>query len=179
MLADAQGARVAAHLLASTGPRTGDAPSYLVVGNGSARRTEKAPGHLDERAAAFDADLGRRLEQGSLAGIDRDLARASSGPTSTRSSSWRRVPDLELEQVDYDDDAVRRSVLGAALVRRHPGLPVVDDARAEQQVLQRPVVAADGHPEDAPRSEHAEGGAHRATSRSPSARPSGCAGAGP
>ena len=87
-------------------PRTGDEPSYLVVGNGSARRTEKAPGHLDERAAAFDADLGRCLEQG---------CRIGRPSTSTwRSELWAerrrdrraggRCPDLELAQVDYDDD---------------------------------------------------------------------------
>jgi hypothetical protein len=31
--------------------------SLIVVGDGSARRTEKAPGYLDERAAEFDAAL--------------------------------------------------------------------------------------------------------------------------
>ncbi len=105
VLADPQGARVAAHLLDST-TRVGEEPSYLAVGNGSACRTEKAPGHLDERAAAFDADLGRRLKDGpsdSLAGIDIELAHAL----------WASVdgivelaalPDLSLVQVDYDDD---------------------------------------------------------------------------
>ena len=101
VLADAQGARIAAHLLASTA-RTGDAPSYLVVGNGSARRTEKAPGHLDERAAAFDADLGQRLEQGALAGIDLDLARAVWADVDAIVELAGVVPDLELERVDYD-----------------------------------------------------------------------------
>ncbi len=58
--------------------RAGDDSSYLVVGNGSARRTEKAPGHLDERAEAFDAGLGRCLKDGlweSVRAIDLDLAR--------------------------------------------------------------------------------------------------------
>jgi hypothetical protein len=79
--------------------------AYLVVGNGSACRTEKAPGHFDDRAAAFDADLARRLRTPSetLAGLDRELAR----------ELWASVdgivemgalPDLSLEQVDYDDD---------------------------------------------------------------------------
>ena len=104
VLADAQGGRVAAHLLAAT-TRAGDEASYLVVGNGSACRTEKAPGHFDDRAAAFDADLARRLRtpSKSLAGLDRELAR----------ELWASVdgivemgalPDLALEQVDYDDD---------------------------------------------------------------------------
>jgi hypothetical protein len=79
--------------------------AYLVVGNGSACRTEKAPGHFDDRAAAFDADLARWLRTPSetLAGLDRELAR----------ELWASVdgivemgalPDLSLEQVDYDDD---------------------------------------------------------------------------
>ena len=105
VLADDQGARVAAHLLASAA-RTRDGTSYLVVGNGSACRTEKAPGHLDERAAAFDADLGRRLKEAmsdSLAAIDRDLARElwASVDAIVEMAS---IPDLELVQVDYDDD---------------------------------------------------------------------------
>ena len=54
VLADHQGGRVAAHLLATT-MREGDVPSYLVVGNGSACRTEQAPGHFDERAAAMES----------------------------------------------------------------------------------------------------------------------------
>ena len=48
-----QGERVAASLLADV-PRTGSSPSVLLVGNGSACRTEKAPGHLDDRAVGFD-----------------------------------------------------------------------------------------------------------------------------
>jgi len=112
ILADPQGSRVARSLLsASEGVETGaSAPSsttasYLVVGNGTACRSEKAPGHLDERAAAYDDALRAAL-------------------TSSRHASW---PDVELgtgllasldgiarlpqvlpegtrAQVDYDDD---------------------------------------------------------------------------
>lgn len=53
------GARVGRALLEAVGAdETSDAASatgVLVVGNGTAKRTEKAPGHLDERAEAFDA----------------------------------------------------------------------------------------------------------------------------
>jgi hypothetical protein len=35
--------------------RSADRVGLLVMGDGSARRSTKAPGHLDERAAAFDA----------------------------------------------------------------------------------------------------------------------------
>ena len=100
VLADAQGARVAAHLLDST-ERDGDKPSYLVVGNGSAKRTEKAPGHYDERAEPFDAALGEALKAG-RPDVDRELAR----------ELWASVEALtELPpaasgatvRVDYDD----------------------------------------------------------------------------
>jgi hypothetical protein len=49
----------------------------LVMGDGSSRRGEKAPGYLDERAFAFDDEVGRALAQGdaaALAGLDRGLA---------------------------------------------------------------------------------------------------------
>lgn len=55
----------------------GGEASYVVVGNGSAKRSTEAPGYLDERAAAFDAGLGRCLKVGaseSLADIDVGLA---------------------------------------------------------------------------------------------------------
>jgi hypothetical protein len=105
VLADDQGARVAAHLLEAT-TRDGDEPAYLVVGNGSARRTEKAPGHLDERAAAFDEELARRLKEAStdaFATIDRDLA-DELWASVAGIVEMARLPDLELVQVDYDDD---------------------------------------------------------------------------
>ena len=43
----------------------------LVMGDGSARRSPRAPGHLDPRAAAFDAETERALRQ---AGFDALLA---------------------------------------------------------------------------------------------------------
>jgi hypothetical protein len=51
------------------GPRDG----LLVMGDGSARRTEKAPGWLDERAAGFDAGVGDALAAGDPAQLARDL----------------------------------------------------------------------------------------------------------
>lgn len=73
VLASPQGRRVAEHLLATT-TRTGDEPSYLAVANGSAKRTEKAPGHVDDRALAFDAALGEALATGRLAEADLRLS---------------------------------------------------------------------------------------------------------
>ncbi len=53
--------------------------SVLVVGDGSARRTEKAPGHFDARAEGFDVLLDDALAAGdpaALLALDADLAAA-------------------------------------------------------------------------------------------------------
>jgi hypothetical protein len=50
----------------------------LVMADGTARRTLKAPGYLDERAAPFDAEIQRAVSTGDLAALqalDRTLAR--------------------------------------------------------------------------------------------------------
>ncbi|MEU9984963.1 hypothetical protein [Streptomyces sp. NPDC050856] len=52
--------------------------ALLVLGDGSACRTLKAPGYLDERAAGFDAAAARALgaaDTGALAALDERLAR--------------------------------------------------------------------------------------------------------
>jgi hypothetical protein len=59
--------------LAGLAPRVG----LLVMGDGSACRTERAPGYLDERAAGFDAEVARALataDAAALAGLDAALA---------------------------------------------------------------------------------------------------------
>lgn len=73
VLADPRGAEVGRWLL-ETVPRSGSEPSYLVVGNGSARRSERAPGHLDPRAEELDKALEAGLRAGSLEGVDLSLA---------------------------------------------------------------------------------------------------------
>lgn len=100
VLADAQGARVAAHLLDATS-RSGGEPSYLVVGNGSAKRTEKAPGHFDERAEEFDRALGESLRAGHPAV---DVALAGELWASTDAIvELAELDDLGAARVDYDD----------------------------------------------------------------------------
>lgn len=101
VLADPQGERVAEHLLELA--RDGaDEPSYLVVGNGSAKRSEKAPGHLDERAHDFDATLGASLRAGRPevdAALAHELWASVEGI-----ARMRELGDLGPAQVDYDAD---------------------------------------------------------------------------
>jgi hypothetical protein len=64
----------AGRLLAAQPGRT----ALLVMGDGSACRTLKAPGYLDERAEAFDAGAARALgdaDVAALAALDEQLAR--------------------------------------------------------------------------------------------------------
>ena len=78
VVAAGAGERVARHLVAQAGATvvTDDPTGVLVVGNGSAMRTEKAPGHFDERAEAYDETLRELLvgpDPAGLAGIDTEL----------------------------------------------------------------------------------------------------------
>lgn len=78
--------RVADHLVGEAGARVrrldlgGEAPDggpSLIIGNGSASRTEKAPGHLHPAAADFDDRLDaclRAPDPDAIAALDRKLA---------------------------------------------------------------------------------------------------------
>ncbi|MEV4999760.1 hypothetical protein [Nocardioides sp. LML1-1-1.1] len=90
------GLRVAAALVAASGGAVvdDDETGVLVVGNGSATRTEKAPGHLDERAAGFDAALRR-----TFTGIDTALAAELWADT----ACLGELPPLGEAEVLYDD----------------------------------------------------------------------------
>lgn len=103
VLAGAQGQRIASHLLAVTA-RTGDEPSYLVVGNGSAKRSESAPGFVDERAVPFDDDLGARLRAGALDGIDAALARELWADTEAIAGLGEVLPPGCAARIDYEGD---------------------------------------------------------------------------
>ncbi|MFF7382624.1 hypothetical protein [Streptomyces griseoluteus] len=81
-----EGVAVAADLPAGQCARLGaettgrnDRTALLVMGDGSASRTLKAPGYLDDRAAPFDAEAARALgtaDLAALAALDTGLARA-------------------------------------------------------------------------------------------------------
>lgn len=82
VLADPQGARVASALLDAvgwTGGTVAGCDRILVVADGSARRGEKAPGHLDERSFGFDETVEKALlsgEPAALRDLDADLGDA-------------------------------------------------------------------------------------------------------
>jgi hypothetical protein len=80
VVADEQGTRVGQALLAEVGAREAtSAAAYLVVANGSARRSETAPGYIDARAVPFDTAVEAALvapHPEALAGLDPDLASA-------------------------------------------------------------------------------------------------------
>jgi hypothetical protein len=107
VVASSQGRRVAEHLLAAAPARDGDHPSYLVVGNGSACRTEKAPGHLDERAHGFDDGLRAALttpDPEALAVVDPGLADELWADTGGFARLAELVPADATVTVDLDDD---------------------------------------------------------------------------
>ncbi len=72
-------ARLGAELAGAEVPGPGlGGTGLLVLGDGSARRGPKAPGHFDERAAAFDATVEKAVRAGDLGAlldVDPALAR--------------------------------------------------------------------------------------------------------
>jgi len=67
IVGDELGVRVGTHLLGRA--PVDEADDVLVVADGSARRGEKAPGHLDERAFAFDQAIDTALRRGDAAAL--------------------------------------------------------------------------------------------------------------
>ena len=107
---DAQAERIAGCLLESSAPhrvgaRAAADDPVLVMANGSAKRTEKAPGHLDDRAIAFDDALGAALAEGdtdALAALDPTLA-AELWASGIEGLSGLAGLTVEKAQVDYFD----------------------------------------------------------------------------
>lgn len=94
--------RIGAELL---GDFRGSGPGLVVVANGTATRTEKAPGHFDERAEAFDALIGSALRAGdvrTLADLDLDLAADLWAPDVASLAALASF-DVASARVDYDD----------------------------------------------------------------------------
>lgn len=102
------GERVARHLLdaAHADASVADATGVLVVGNGSAKRTVKAPGHFDERAEAFDDDLRRALVEpapAALSGVDEALAEELWADVGAIRALGELLTNAHTADVRYDD----------------------------------------------------------------------------
>jgi hypothetical protein len=111
-----------AELGASIG-RSGVRAGLLVMGDGSARRSERAPGHLDARAAAFDASTERAFRSAdfdALLAISPGLARelmATGRPAWQVLAGALRGAELTSD-VLYSDDPFGVAYLVAVLESR-------------------------------------------------------------
>ncbi|HEY4315185.1 MAG TPA: hypothetical protein VGO19_06735 [Actinomycetes bacterium] len=94
--------RIGAELL---GADQGSGPGLLVVANGTATRTEKAPGHFDERSAAFDSVIGAALRAGDTAALrdlDLELAADLWAPDVPALAGLAGF-EIATSDIDYDD----------------------------------------------------------------------------
>jgi hypothetical protein len=115
VVADAQGSRVAEALLAEVVGAAGrgevdggthDPRAILVVGNGSARRTDASPGPYDERAVPFDAALDtalRTADVGALRSVDARLSEELWAATGCFAELADALEGAHLVGADYDD----------------------------------------------------------------------------
>ena len=107
VVASAQGSRVAAALLDEvvSGAEPGD-PGVLVVGNGSARRTDVSPGPFDARGVPFDDALASALrgpDPAALRSLDAALAEELWADTGCFDELADLLESATLVGVDYDD----------------------------------------------------------------------------
>lgn len=103
----ARRARVGEALVAAAGGEvvTSDETGVLVVGNGTATRTDRAPGHLDERAEHFDAGLRAALlgDVAALGLVDLALADELWADVDALVGLPALVPQGAAAEVIYDD----------------------------------------------------------------------------
>jgi hypothetical protein len=115
VLGDSQGVRVGEALLVAAGvsrlrtssfaPQPAVSPAaYLVVGNGSACRSVKAPGHLDERAFAFDDGLRAALVSSDVDWPQFELGEGLLASLDGIRELFGLLPAGTEAVVDYDDD---------------------------------------------------------------------------
>jgi hypothetical protein len=97
-----------------------DRVALLVMADGSARRSRKAPGYLDERSVPFDAAVERALRSGDVAallaidsGIARELMATGRAPLQVLAGALDDTPCST--QVRYRDDPFGVAYLVASL----------------------------------------------------------------
>jgi hypothetical protein len=94
--------------------------ALLVMADGSARRSRRAPGYLDPRAAPFDAEVGRAIRAGDMAALLALDGRLAAELLATGRPAWQvlagamdgRRPSCVLR---YDDDPFGVAYLVASL----------------------------------------------------------------
>lgn len=104
-------------LLSQAAPRV----ALLVMADGSARRSLRAPGYLDERSAAFDSEVGRAIRDGdmpALLALDAGLAREL---MATGRAGWQVLAGAmnggrPASVIRYDDDPFGVAYLVASLI---------------------------------------------------------------
>ena len=120
----------AASLIEQDG-RSGAHPSattLVVMADGSARREERAPGHLHPGSVGFDADLEKALREGdaeSLATLDLDLAEelwCEGGP------SFRMLGEVARGRTRPGTGHLRRRAVRRRLVGRSLGSRLTSDS---------------------------------------------------
>ena len=94
--------------------------ALLVMADGSARRGRRAPGHLDERSAPFDAEVERAVRDGDLAAllaIDPVLARElmATGRPAWQVLAGALAGTRTTTQIRYADDPFGVAYLVASL----------------------------------------------------------------
>jgi hypothetical protein len=102
--------------LAQAAPRA----VLLVMADGSARRSLKAPGYLDERSAAFDAEVGRAIRDGDMQGLLALDAGLAGELMATGRPGWQVLAGAvngrrPASVIRYDDDPFGVAYLVASL----------------------------------------------------------------
>jgi hypothetical protein len=97
-----------------------DRVALLVMGDGSARRSLRAPGYLDERAIGFDAGVERAIRDadlGALLAVDAELARdlMATGRPAWQVLAGATAGTLVTSEIRYCDDPFGVSYLVASL----------------------------------------------------------------
>jgi hypothetical protein len=103
-------------LLAQAAPRV----ALLVMADGSARRSLKAPGYLDERSAAFDSEVGRAIRAGDMPALLALDAGLASELMATGRAGWQVLAGAmnggrPASVIRYDDDPFGVAYLVASL----------------------------------------------------------------
>jgi hypothetical protein len=99
--------------------------ALLVMADGSARRGRRAPGHLDQRSAGFDAEVERAVragDLGALAAVDPALARElmATGRPAWQVLSGAMRARRPVVEVRYADDPFGVAYLVASLSPTRP-----------------------------------------------------------